>query len=446
MRGDRALGTLLHSRRHLPLQPGPLLSPPSVHAGEQTPPATRPVLIIDQFEELFTLCEEDAERNAFLSAVRALAAPGCPDGRGEGPAALVVLGIRADYYGHCLAHPGLAAHMETGHLPLGPMSPDELRAAITEPAGRAGLVLQPGLTEVMLRDMGAHRASSGSDCSAEALPLLAHALQATWQQRTDNTLTVQGYEQTGGIHGAVEASAERVYRPLSPAARQAVPPVLLHLVHLDHGGRATRRRVALCPLTGHGPDPAAVQTVIDAFARARLLTLDADYVTITHEALLTAWPRLSQWITDDRDGLRIRQQLTDAADHWEHAGRDPDLLYRGARLAVVEQWADEHPGAAGALVKDFLQTSRDRADQEQCRERRYVRRLRLAVVALSALFAVTVTSMYFAFTMRATVLDKAAHARVLEAQNAAQAAQLRAAQREAQMAADLADLSLHSAP
>lgn len=430
-RGGHSLNALLRSRWPFP---GPVSS--FARSGEQTPPVTRPVLIIDQFEELFTLCEDDTERDEFLSAVRALAVSARPDGRGEGPAALVVLGIRADYYGHCLAYPGLAAHMESGHLPLGPMSPDELCTAITGPADRAGLVLQPGLTEVILRDIGAHRASSSSNCSAEALPLLAHALRATWQQRTDNILTVHGYERTGGIHGAIEASAERAYRALPQAARQALPPVLLNLVHLDQGNRATRRHVTQPPLA-NGPDPAAVQTAVDAFTQARLLTLDADHVTIAHEALLTAWPRLSQWITDDRDGLRTRQQLTDAADNWEHSDRAPDLLHRGARLAVAEEWAEQHPGTAEPLVKEFLQASRDQAYEEQRLERRHVRRLRHAVVALSALLVVTVTSLAFAYCVYDRAQNKEAQAFVLAARAAEREARLRRDRLEAQVAEEL---------
>lgn len=283
------------------------------------------------------------------------------------PAALIVLGIRADYYGHCLTVPNLATQMAAGHLPLGPLSQDDLRAAITKPASRTGLALEPGLTEIILRDAGLHQASSVADCSAEALPLLAHVLRATWQQRTDNTLTVEGYEQTGGIHRAIEASAERAYGSLPPDSAHVVPHVLLHLVHLSHDGRATRRRVALRPLTHHSPDPAAVRAAIDALTRARLLTVHADEVTIAHEALVTAWPRLGQWISDDRDGLRIRQQLTDAADSWEHAGRDPDLLYRGARLAVASDCAERHPGTAGPEVTAFLEASQALAEHEQRR-------------------------------------------------------------------------------
>lgn len=447
--GDRVLSALPRSRRRFPDQPTSLPSPLLTSSHGAPSPFARPILIIDQFEELFTLCDQDEEREEFLAALHALAAPARHQRGDARPAALIVLGIRADYYGHCLAVPSLAIHMATGHLPLGPLSQDDLRAAITKPACRTGLVLQPGLTEVILRDAGLHRAGSTADCHAEALPLLAHVLRATWQQRTDNTLTVEGYEQTGGIHRAIEASAERAYASLPPAAAHAVPNVLLHLVHLSHDGRATRRRVALRPLTDHSRDPAAVRAVIDALTRARLLTVDADEVTIAHEALVTAWPRLSQWISDDCDGLRIRQQLTDAADSWEHAGRDPDLLYRGARLAVASDCVEQHPGTAGPVVTAFLQASQARAEHEQRRERRSVRRLRFAIVALSALLVVTAAAVAVALNSRAQALEKEAWAYTVQQRNAEQVAQLearlQAAEYEAQVAADVAGISVHCA-
>ncbi|AZP22802.1 helix-turn-helix domain-containing protein [Streptomyces aquilus] len=447
--GDRVLGALLRSRHRFPHQPTSLPAPLFPDTEGETPRSRRPILIIDQFEELFTLCDQDEEREDFLAALHALAAPARHQHGDAGPAALIVLGIRADYYGHCLALPGLAAHMATGHLPLGPLSQDDLRAAITEPARRAGLELQPGLSEVILRDAGLHRAGGITDCSAEALPLLAHALRATWQQRTGTTLTVEGYGQTGGIHSAIEASAERAYASLPPDAAHAVPHVLLHLVHLGHDGQATRRRIALSPLTEHSPHPTAVRAVVDAFTRARLLTVDADEVTIAHEALAAAWPRLSQWINDDRDGLRIRQQLTDAAETWDTADRDPDLLYRGARLAIAADHAGQHPGTAGTLGADFLKASQALTDHEQRRERRHVRRLRLAVVALTVLLAVTVTAMVDAVDQRHRAQVSEAQAIKLEERNRQQTADLKArlqaAQYEAEIAADEAGISVHCA-
>ncbi|MFJ9634466.1 helix-turn-helix domain-containing protein [Streptomyces sp. NPDC101175] len=432
-RGGLAVGSALHN--HMQPVPQQAASPPD----DRTADAARPVLIIDQFEELFTHCDQDPERDGFLTVLNALVSPEHPSGRRTGPAALVVLGIRADYYGQCLSSPGLAPHMATGHLPLAPMSPADLRAAITEPATRAGLTLEPGLTEVILRDAGAHQA--GTDSTA-ALPLLAHALRATWQQRTGTTLTVHGYTTSGGIHSAIEASAERVYTTLSPTARHAAHQLLLRLVHLDHEGRATRRRLTPHPPLENGPDPAATRTAIEALAQARLLILDSDHVSVAHEALLTAWPRLSQWISEDRDGLRIRQQLTDAADHWTHAARDPDLLYRGTRLAIAQDRTDQHPWTAGPLVQDFLNASQDREDRENQREKRTLQLLRLTVAALSVLLVIAPTAVYAAFTWREKTIANEVQKRALREQNNKEAALRRATQREMDLTRKLSNPSL----
>jgi len=434
LRGGRAVESVLRIRTR------PVPQQAACTPGDRTADAVRPVLIIDQFEELFTHCDHDRERDGFLTVLDALVSPEHPPGRQAGPAALVVLGIRADYYGHCLSSPGLAPHMATGHLPLAPMGPADLRAAITEPAVRAGLALEPGLTEVILRDTGAHRATAGTDSTA-ALPLLAHALRATWQQRTDNTLTVNGYTTSGGIHSAIEASAERVFTALSPTARHAAHQLLLRLVHLDHEGRATRRRLTRYPPLEDGPDPAATRTAIEALAQARLLFLDTDHVSVAHEALLTAWPRLSQWISEDRDGLRIRQQLAESADQWGHAARHPDLLYRGTRLAIAQDHSDQHPWAAGPLVQDFLNASQDREDRERRREKRTLRLLRLAVAALSVLLVVAPTAMYFAFTWRAQTIASETQKRSLKEQGAREAALRRATQREMDLLKKLSDRS-----
>nr|WP_055713769.1 XRE family transcriptional regulator [Streptomyces torulosus] len=167
------------------------------------PLASYALVIVDQFEEVFTLCKDVAERDTYIAELCCRSAAALP----------VVLGLRADFYGHCLAHPPLQA-ARSHALPLGPMTVAELREAITAPATAEGLTLEPGLVEVLLRDMGA---MPGADtCSAGALPLLARALRATWQQRTDGVLTVAGYERTGGIYGAVATTAERLYARLNP--------------------------------------------------------------------------------------------------------------------------------------------------------------------------------------------------------------------------------------
>ncbi|MFJ4536690.1 helix-turn-helix domain-containing protein [Streptomyces tibetensis] len=333
------------------------------------------LVIVDQFEEVFTLCADANERSAFIDQVCHLAGRGLP----------VVIGMRADFYGHALAHARLLTALRARSMLLGPMTADELRSAIAEPAAAAGLTLEPGLAEILLRDLGTgtDTASDAPGCGVGALPLLAHALRATWQQRSDGVLTVAGYGRTGGIRGAVAATAERVYGQLTEDEQLIARRLLLSLVRVADGVEDTRRRAqrqSLAPAT----DPAAV-AVVERFTSARLLTADTEHVEISHEALLKAWPRLRGWIDADRTALRLRQQLTDAATAWSAEGRDDGLLYRGTRLTAAEEWAATHPEQTSPTEADFLRTAR----RHQQRGLRRLRRLAatLAVITVVALVA-----------------------------------------------------------
>ncbi|WP_049714643.1 helix-turn-helix domain-containing protein [Streptomyces caatingaensis] len=346
----------------------------------------RPVLVVDQFEETFTLCPDPRERRTFVRALHALATRGAP----------VVLGVRADFYDRCLAHPELVAALRDGHLPLGPMNLAQVREAITGPAREAGLAVEPGLVEILLRDAAMTTDTTGdltTPLRPGVLPLLSHALLATWQHRENGTLTVAGYQRTGGISGAVAATAERAYTGLSPLRRSAARQLLLHLVHVDETGETGRRmeRPKLLERTG---DPDTAGAVLDAFADARLLTLDAGHVELAHEALLRAWPRLRAWIAEDRAGLRTRQALLEDAEAWAREDRDPGLLYRGTRLAVAREWAADpvRRSGLGPLAGEFLDGAVAQEAAERRRERRRTRRLRGLVAGLVVLLVLSVVT------------------------------------------------------
>ncbi|MDT0438514.1 WD40 repeat domain-containing protein [Streptomyces doudnae] len=298
-------------------------------AGRPADPLARPVLIVDQFEEAFTLCGDDARRRLFVRLLHAVCA-------GEDPPVLVVLGLRADFYEQCLTHPELADALQHRHMVLGPLTRAELRAAVTAPAKAVGLELEPGLAELIVREVGdGARGAHGSG----VLPLLSHALLATWQRRTGGRITVAGYRAAGGIQGAVAATAERAWAGLDPAARTAVRHLLLRLVRLGEDTQATRRRGTRRQLADESADPGKTEESLEALVRARLVTLDAETVEITHEALLHAWPRLRGWIDEDRGDHLLRQRLEEDARAWKGSARDASLLYRGSRLAQAHAWA-----------------------------------------------------------------------------------------------------------
>ncbi|MDN3296884.1 hypothetical protein QWM81_23120 [Streptomyces ficellus] len=303
-------------------------------ARRRTSSAARPVVIVDQFEEVFTLCSSEAKRRTFIQFLHAACAPA---GTGDPAPVLVVLGIRADFYEQCLGYPELADALQHRHMVLGPLTTTELREAVTGPARAVGMELEPGLAELIVREVTADGPRGGH--GAGALPLLSHALLATWQRRKAGRLTLAGYRAAGGIQGAVAATAERAWSSLDPGARTAARLLLLRLVRLGEDTQATRRRGIRRQLAEESTDPDKTEESLEALVHARLVTLDADTVEITHEALLHAWPRLRDWIDEDRNGNLLRQRLEEDGRAWEGANRDTSLLYRGSRLEQAHSWA-----------------------------------------------------------------------------------------------------------
>ena len=345
----------------------------------------RAVLIVDQFEELFTVCGDERQRQIFIQALHALcgkdaaresARPASAHAVGEtdpGPAAVVILGVRADFFGHCTAYPELVPALEQAMV-VGPMSPAQLRQAIEGPARRAGLTLEPGLVDLILEDLGTE--AEGGETSAGVLPLLSHALLVTWQHREGRTLTLAGYRATGGIHRALARTADATLEELDLGARAIARQMLTRLVRIGDGENDTRRAVPLEELL---PGPGSAQyhkarQVLDRFAQARLLTVGAGTVQLAHEALIRAWPQLRQWINTDRSALLVHQELTQDAAEWHRNGRDPAYLYQGSRLAGAQQavalWRtdpDRYPALPG-VARDFLHAS-EVAAQRRARRR-----------------------------------------------------------------------------
>ncbi|WP_081237490.1 nSTAND1 domain-containing NTPase [Streptomyces viridosporus] len=327
-------------------------------------------VIVDQFEETFTLCGDPAERAAFIDL---LLTAQRPENRLR-----VLLAVRADFYGRCVEHPGLADALSGAHLLVGPMSPTELRAAIVKPAADAGLTVERALTSRLVNEVA--EAPGG-------LPLLSHVLLETWRRRRGKTMTLTGYEAAGGLEGAVAKTAEEVYGQFTDAEAVAARRLLLRLVAPGDGTPDTRRPADREEL--ETPDRQETAEVVEALTRARLLTLDGDTVDLAHEALLTAWPRLHGWIEQDRERLRAHRKLTEAARVWEELGRDPGALYRGSRLATAQEHfssPDDLDDLTG-LEQDFLTASTTARQQEQHSATRTTRRLRRLRVGLSLMMA-----------------------------------------------------------
>ncbi|MFE5295364.1 hypothetical protein [Streptomyces sp. NPDC056632] len=324
-----------------------------------------PVLVVvDQAEELFTLCADEEERRAFVKVLEWLAG---------GAVALVVLALRADFYARCAELPWLRAAVQNNQLLLPPMTRDELLDAIRLPARAAGLRLEPGLAEVLVADFGATHGFA----EPGALPLLAHALRATWQNRQGRLLTVAGYTGTGGVAHALGNSADRVHDQLDPAGRRIARRLFLGMVNIGEDTADSRRRIRRDHLLASFPDKAAAEAVLAAFTGKRLLVQERDTVSLTHEALLSAWPLLHGWINDDRPRNLVLQDLDTAARAWHATGREPDALHRGKpldrALAAAADPSEEDP-----LRRAFL-------DASLLLRKRVVRGRRRIVAVLTAL-------------------------------------------------------------
>jgi WD40 repeat protein len=313
---------------------------------------------------LFTLAAAD-QRQAFVDRlVEALRAPYAD--------VVAVVTLRSDYYGHCADYPDLAKLVQATTVLVGAMVPEELRRAIEVPAELAGLEVEPGVTEAILADAADQPG---------ALPLVSTALLALWEHRDGRRLTMAGYAQTGGVRGAIARLADRVYDGFDPNHQAIARAILLRLTEPGEGGDDVRRRARRSEL---GDDEATTK-VLSALVARRLLIADDQTVEVAHEALLREWPRLRGWLEEDRQGRRLHRQLAQAASQWAAHDRDPEQLYRGARLAAALDWAKGHDLDLNKSEREFLEASSHQHEQQLRRARRTTALLAvLLVVAVLA--------------------------------------------------------------
>jgi DNA-binding SARP family transcriptional activator/WD40 repeat protein/energy-coupling factor transporter ATP-binding protein EcfA2 len=375
--------------RRLDRQPDEL--GPVLEAALRGRAGARVVVVVDQFEELLTLCRDQEERERFVGAViDAVTDPTVP--------AVVVPVLRADYYGALAVHPDFGGLFEQSQVLVGAMSDAELRRAITEPATRAGLVLEDGLVDAVCEDAGPE---------AAALPLVSTALAETWVRRHGTTLSLAAYRDAGGVHGALAHLADDVYASLDADGQALARRLFLRLAEPGEGADDVRRRMP----RGEFSAGAAGDEVLDAFVGRRLLVADGGSLEVAHEALLREWPRLRLWLEEDRDGRRLHRHLTEAAVAWATEERDPGALYRGARLGAAQDFATSNPGALNAAEREFLDMSTSAQQQELMTARRTAHRLRSLSGAMAAFLAVALVAGGLALVQRSRADDQATRAR-----------------------------------
>jgi len=320
---------------------------------------TELVLVIDQFEELWTLTTDEAVRAHVLDSLHAAVFD--PHSRLR-----VIVTLRADFYDRPLLYGGFGELIRQRTEVVLPLTPEELRQAIVEPAARVRVTVEPELVTAIVHDVGEQPGT---------LPLLQYALTELFDRREGNTLTLAAYRDSGGILGALSRRADELYGGLDATQRDVARQLFLRLVTPGEGVEDTRRRVAQAELVSAVGHEQALNTMIEAYGRARLLTFDRDPLTrgptveVAHEALIRTWGRLRAWLEASREDLRMERRLAAVAAEWQNAGRDPSYLLSGARLAQFAGWADHTELALTREEQEYLAASRTEQERQEAAER-----------------------------------------------------------------------------
>lgn len=357
------------------------------HAMGEQRTADRRVLAVDQFEEVFTACSDDAERASFLDAITQAAS--ASDGT-----TTIVIAMRADFYGRCAGHRALASLLASAQILVGPMDEGELRRAIELPAERAALTVEEELVDSLVSDTAGQPGG---------LPLLSTALLELWTRRRERTLHLEDYLRAGGVEGAVARLAEDAFGRLDSEGQAAAKRILLRLAASDETAEVVRRRA---PLSEFDLDrDADASRAMAVLTDARLVTVAEGTAEVAHEALLHEWPRLRTWLEDDAEGRKLHHHVTESSHTWDEGGHDAADLYRGARLTAAWEWAESHEADLNGLEREFLRASRTASEGEAVRARRTNRRLRGLLAGVAVLLAASLVIGDLALTQRNRATD-----------------------------------------
>ncbi len=358
------------------------------------------VLVIDQFEEVFTLLEDETTRTQFLDLLYTAVTEARSRVR-------IILTLRADFYDRPLNYPEFGELVRSRLETIMPLSAEELERAIMGPAKRVEVTFEPGLAAGIIADV---------NYQPGALPLLQYALTELFEQRQGHVLTREAYQAIGGTVGALANRAEEVYLSMDETEREVIRQLFLRLVTPGEGTEDTRRRVTRSELLAIAPEADMMDEIIDTFASYRLVSLDTDAgtraptVEVAHEALLRSWERLRGWLTESRDEIKVQRQLGTMAAEWRESGQDSSFLARGSRLNQFEAWAKDTRLALTTAERAYLDASivqRDleaKAESEQkAREKVLERR---SLTFLRGLVAVLVLATLGAFGLSGVALNQ----------------------------------------
>lgn len=327
------------------------------------------LVVVDQFEDLFTQCDDPDSRTLFLTLLEHMSTAGDTDAPAH-----VVATMRSDFYEQAVTYPALARALERRSKAVQPLDRDDLVEVISAPAKLLGVRLEPGLVDLILHDLGV---LAPGDITGTELPLLSHLLDTMWDKRTGGALTVAGYRATGGVRGSIAASAERAWESLGERDREIVRTLMVHLVYVTNTGTDVKMARPLSVLLAVGSeDRATAARVVDHFVSARVLVVHEGHVELIHDAVIVAWPRLKSWIQEDRQFAASRQQIEADAANWIESDRNRGLLYQRDRMDLLSEQGARFGGRAAGersvaaispAAREFLRASRRQVDWQRRR-------------------------------------------------------------------------------
>ncbi len=348
----------------------------------------RLLLVIDQFEEIFTQCRQDDERKSFIENILCAIDPANPQ-----PVS-ILLTLRADFYAQLAFEDRLREMVSQNQEFIGAMSREELTRAILQPAALANWKVQEGLVEVILDDLGTEPG---------ALPLLSHALLETWKRRRARVMTLSGYTASGGVRGAIAQTAETVFRQrLSREQQPIARMIFIKLAEMNQDSPDTRRRATFSELITRATDTRTIDAVLNILTDARLITTgviepsDTRVVEVAHEALIREWPTLRDWLNQNREGLILHRQLTEDTNDWLKLGRDSGSLYRGVRLKQMLDWVKSNTDLISLSEQEFLDAS-EKVARKEANQTLTLRQTRWLTAGLAVIVIVIILGINGAF-------------------------------------------------
>lgn len=337
----------------------------------RTSKAGKVVVLIDQFEEVFTQCHSEILRRSFIENI-------CYAVTSKLGNLLLIITLRSDFYGKCAPYQQLSDLISRWSTLVGPMDKEAIRNTITLPAIQNGFAYESGLVDILV-----------NETEPGSLPLLQDTLQSLWIKRENNLITNDHYAEIGGLSGALDQRTTLLFDKLSDSDKVLCRTLFLRLVEPGEGTDDTKRRVERQELLSLSHDSEKIQDLLDYFSSAetRLLRITRDKVEVTHEALIRNWGLLKSWIEEERENLMIHRRLSRDQVEWVRNEQDEAYLYSGSRLHQIEDWMSSSGPTLNTGEEEFVERSREK----RAKSRRRTRLARIMGTVAALLFIVVLS-------------------------------------------------------